>query len=153
MTQHPINCLPADVQVKLRNGTSKSFFWQVDVIFKHTTEGVNAGTYLQESPKRIHWTRDGISRVETVTAQFTLSSHFSCTRRVFDIAKDSITSTIKDVNKIYGNTTELILDVKPFQLEGATKRAVFYLRCKDIGMMAMAKEHLDAILKGETLDH
>eukprot|EP00092_Neocalanus_flemingeri_P010139 GFUD01010926.1.p1 GENE.GFUD01010926.1~~GFUD01010926.1.p1 ORF type:complete len:1441 (+),score=302.82 GFUD01010926.1:406-4323(+) len=142
-----------DFEFDVRMRRPKDFFWVIRANFQSTAQGMYVGNFLKETTPYIQWMQNPTTqRTEKIAVEFHLSTSFSCTRKVFDILKDTIEKTIKEVAGICDSRSELSLDIKPFQ-SGENGRAVFYLRCMDMKMLAMAKDALDEIMKGEKLDH
>ena len=88
-------------------------------------------------------------RREYFTVDFDLTTSFSCSRKIFDVLKDSIEKTVKEVSELFKKDAgSLKLDIKSF-IAGESNRAVFYIKGTDIAVLARTKDALDNILGGK----
>ena len=139
----------SDIDIDVRKRRPKDHFWVVKANFHNTAQGLYVGDYIKKTGPQIRWMPSSTtSRRERITAEFSMTTSFSCTRKIFDVLKDTIEKTIKEVTAICGSSSNLSLDIKPFQA-GENGRAVFFLKCMDMKMLAMAKDALDEIMKGK----
>ena len=84
---------------------------------------------------------------EQIEADFDLTTSFSCPRRIFDVLKDSIEATVKEVSQFFKKEEELNLSIDLYN-SGKSDRAVFKLKGTDLSVLARTKDALDNILRG-----
>ena len=118
--------------------------------------GINVGNFLKDHPDQtIRWSQakgEGpeTPRSEYFTVDFDLTTSFSCPRKIFDVLKESIEKTVREVSELFRAAGSLSLNIKSFTA-GDSSRAVFYIKGTDIAMLARTKDALDNILAGRIL--
>ena len=144
-----------DFDIDIRMPSPKSGVWFVKVNFQSSVVGLNVGNFLKNNPSQtIMWNQaqgegPDTPRSEYFTVDFDLTTSFSCSRKIFDVLKDSIEKTVKEVSELFKKDAgSLKLDIKSF-IAGESSRAVFYIKGTDIAVLARTKDALDNILAGK----
>ena len=141
----------SDFDVDMRMPSAKSGTWLVKLNFSSSVIGINVGNYLKRRSPSINWnqTENGTNpRREYCSVDFNLTTSFSCPRKVFDVLRETIEKTVKEVSDLFVEDSEsLKLDIKPFE-DGERSRAVFYIRGTNLAVLARTKDALDNILTG-----
>ena len=143
-----------DFDIDIRMPSPKSGMWFVKVNFQSSVMGINVGNFLKNNPGlTIRWNQvqredPDTPRSEYFTVDFDLTTSFSCSRKIFDVLKESIEKTVREVSELFKKEAgSLSLNIKSFTA-GESSRAVFYIKGTDIAVLARTKDALDNILAG-----
>ena len=138
-----------DFDLEVKKPYPKAGTWMVTANFKSSVQGMITGSYLKKTSPSCVWLQTpSIIKHGKVQVDFDLTTSFSCSRRIFDVLKDSIEASVKEVSAIFNKDSEkLDLTIKPYQ-NGDNDRAVFYLKGTDLSVLARTKDALDNILRG-----
>ena len=143
-----------DFDIDIRMPSPKSGMWFVKVNFQSSVMGINVGNFLKNNPGlTIGWNQvqredPDTPRSEYFTVDFDLTTSFSCSRKIFDVLKESIEKTVREVSELFKKEAgSLSLNIKSFTA-GESSRAVFYIKGTDIAVLARTKDALDNILAG-----
>ena len=141
-----------DFDLDVKNPNPKTMTWYTTVNFHSSVLGMNVGNNLKKKiAPVVRWMQTPtIPRTEQIEADFDLTTSFSCPRRIFDLLKNAIEATVKEVDQLFNkNSDHLSLNIEQHQAgQHGNERAVFFLKGTELSILARTKDALDSILKG-----